>query len=162
MTQEFDIEQLFRSNYRAMLSLARRIVHDADTAEDIVHDIFASLLTDCPPRVTPAYLLRGVRFACLNHIRNLAVRDRLNKLYTLDTGSIADEEWPDPEDIALLNEIVDSRLSAQCRRVMRLRFTSRLTYREIAEETGMSEVAVYKYLRQALNILRENFTHNER
>ena len=162
MTQEFDIEQLFRSNYRAMLSLARRIVHDDDTAEDIVHDIFASLLTDRPPRVTSAYLLRGVRFACLNHIRNLTVRDRLNKLYTLDTGSIADEEWPDPEDIALLNEIVDCRLSAQCRRVMRLRFTSRLTYREIAEETGMSEVAVYKYLRQALNILRENFTHNER
>lgn len=103
-----------------------------------------------------------MRFACLNHIRNLSVRERLNRLYALDLCEIEDDAWPDDEDVARLNAIVDSRLSDQCRRVVRLRFSGRLSYGDIAAELGISEVAVYKHLRHALNVLRENFIRNER
>lgn len=37
MTTKSDIEQLFQSNYRAMLTLAIRLLHDPETARDIVH-----------------------------------------------------------------------------------------------------------------------------
>ena len=162
MTTRNDIEQLFRGNYAAMLNLANRMVHDPEVARDIVHDVFASLLTEAPPCVTPAYLLKGVRFACMTHIRNLSVRNRLNQFYAVGEEEIDDETWPDEEDIARLNGIVDGMLSDQCRRVVRLRFGSRMTYREIAAGMGISEVAVYKHLRHAMNVLRQNFNRHER
>ncbi len=157
-----EIEQLFRSNYHAMLTLANRLTHNGEVARDIVHDQFATLLMDCPSTVSTGYLLRGVRFACLNHIRNLSIRNRLNALYALDLDEIEDEEWPDEEEIALLNSIVDEKLSEQGRRVIKLRFNERLSYREIANKLAISEQAVHKNLRHSLNVLRKNFNENER
>lgn len=156
MTTVKDIEQLFKSNYKTLLILANRLVHDEDEARDIVHDVFAKLLTDNQTDVTPAYLVKGVRYACLNHIRNRSVRERLELLYALDTPELADDEWPDEATMNKLNEIVDKRLTEQCRRVVKLRFGSRLSYRETAEELGVSETAVYKHLRHALNVIRQN------
>lgn len=156
MTTVKDIEQLFKSNYRTLLIIANRLVHDEDEARDIVHDVFAKLLTDDQTEVTPAYLVNGVRYACLNHIRNRSVRERLGRLYALDPPELADDEWPDEATMNKLNEIVDERLTEQCRRVVKLRFGSRLSYRETAEELGVSETAVYKHLRHALNVIRQN------
>ena len=157
MTTMSDIEQLFRSNYQAMLTLAIRLLHDADAARDIVHDVFESVLSESLAMVTPAYLLTGVRFACLKHLRSLSLRERFNNLYALDLDEIEDDEWPDPEDVARLNELIDDELTKQDRRVVRLRFNERLPYSEIAGQLGISEVAVYKHLRHAMNVLRQKF-----
>ena len=162
MTTVNDIEQLFRGNYTAMLTLAARLLHDGETARDIVHDVFASLLASRPDTVTPAYLLKGVRFACLNHIRSISVRDRLECFLAPDSELPDDEPWPDEEDVTRLNGLIDSCLTVQCRRVVRLRFGARLSYAEIARELEISETAVYKHLRHALDILRKNFNENER
>lgn len=157
MTTKSDIEQLFRSNYTAMLTLAIRLLHDTDTARDIVHDVFESVLSENLSIVTPAYLLTGVRFACLKHLRNLSLRERFNNLYALDLDEIEDDEWPDPEDVARLNELIDQSLTMQDRQVVRLRFNEHMSYDEIAGQLGISEVAVYKHLRHAMDVLRQNF-----
>lgn len=162
MMPKEDIEQIFRSNYKAMLLLANRMVHDDDAARDIVHDVFASLLSGTVSSATPSYLLSGVRFACLKYIRSLSVRERLNKMYALDLSEMEDDEWPDEEAIAQIHEIVDRNLSELTRRIVKLRFCDRLTYWEIAEETGVSEVSVYKHLHHAMIVLRQNFNGNER
>lgn len=157
MTNTNDIERLFRSNYSVMYALAFRIIHDRDLANDIVHDIFASLLSVGSGNIDTSYLLKAVRNNCLKHIRDLSIRERLNGLYALEQDNPGDEEWPDEEDIAKMNSIVDNMLSDQCRRVVRLRFAAKMGYREISEELGISETAVYKHLRHALNVLRQNF-----
>lgn len=162
MTTRNDIEQLFRHHYKAMLLFATRLVHDQEAARDIVHDVFASLLNNENSTVTSGYLINGVRFACLKHIRNLSVRNRLNCLYALDCMEIENEEWPDEKNIQLIREIIDTKLSEQCRRVLRLRFTCGMKYHEIAEELSISETAVYKHLRHAFIVLRQNFSTNER
>lgn len=161
MTITDDIEQLFRNNYKAMLIFANRLVHDGEVARDIVHDVFASLLSGDIRSVTPAYLISGVRYACLKHIRHTSVRERINKMYALNLQEIEDEEWPDDEDIARLNMIINRFLPEQTRRIVRLRFESRMTYKEIAEEISVSEVSVYKHLRRAMNVLRQNFKEHE-
>lgn len=161
MTKD-DIEPIFRSNYKAMLVLANRMVHDEETARDIVHDVFASLLSAEVSTATPAYLLSGVRFACLKHIRSLTVRERFTGLYAMDCKETEDEEWPDEEDIARIREIIERYLPEQTRKIVKLRFCGRLTYKEIAAETGVSEVSVYKHLHHAMNVLRQNFNVNGR
>lgn len=152
-----DIEQLFRSNYPAMLTLAFRLTRDEEVARDIVQDRFADLLADCPENVTPAYLLQGVRYACLNHIRNLALRERIKNLYALDLEEFEADDWPGEDDISLINTIIDCRLSPQTRRIVKMRFNQWMTYKEISNHLGISEVAVYKNLRHALDVLRKNF-----
>lgn len=161
MTTTDDIEQLFRTNYKAMLLFANRLIHDGEVARDIVHDVFASLLAGDVRSVTPAYLISGVRYACLKHIRQTSVRERINKMYALDLQEIEDEEWPDDEDMARLNMVIDRFLPEQTRRIVQLRFESRMTYKEIAEEISVSEVSVYKHLRRAMNVLRQNFKEHE-
>ena len=140
-----------------MLTLAIRMLHDAETARDIVHDVFESVLSENLSAVTPAYLLTGVRFASLKYLRGLSLRVRFNNLYAIDLDGIEDDEWPDPEDVARLNELIDRELSEQCRRVVRMRFNQRMSYGEIARQLGISEVAVYKHLRHAMDVLRQNF-----
>ena len=130
MTTKSNIELLFRSNYPAMLTLAIRLLHDPETARDIVHDVFESVLRENLSTVTCAYLLTGVRFACMKHLRNLSVRERFNNLYALDIDETEDDEWPDPEDVARLNGLIDNSLTEQDRRVVRMRFTFRMSYRE--------------------------------
>jgi len=107
--------------------------------------------------VTPAYLLIGVRFASLKHLRSLSQRERFNNLYALDLDEIEDDKWPDPEDMARLNELIDQSLTMQDRRVVKMRFNERMSYGGIAGELGISEVAVYKHLRHAMDVLRQNF-----
>lgn len=157
MTTASDIEQLFRSNYQGMLKFAVSLLHDEDAARDIVHDVFASLLSGNVSSVTPAYLLSGVRFACLKHLRDLSTRERLNKLYALDLDEIENETWPDEEDIALLNRIVDECLPEKTGTIVRLRFGRHMRYAEIAQELSISEVSVFKHLRHAIIVLRQHF-----
>lgn len=140
-----------------MLTLAIRMLHDAETARDIVHDVFESVLSENLSAVTPAYLLTGVRFASLKYLRGLSLRVRFNNLYAIDLDGIENDEWPDPEDVARLNELIDRELSEQCRRVVRMRFNQRMSYGEIARHLGISEEAVYKHLRHAMDVLRQNF-----
>lgn len=157
MTTNSDIEKLFRSNYAAMLTLAIRLLHDTDIARDIVHDVLESVLSENLSIVTPAYLLTGVRFACMKHIRSLSLRERFKNLYALDLDEIEDDKWPDPEDVARLNELIDQSLTVQDRRVVKMRFNERMSYDEIAGQLGISDVAVYKHLRHAMDVLRQNF-----
>ena len=70
--------------------------------------------------------------------------------------------WPDDEDIAKLNDIVDSHLPEQTRRIVRLRFCELMTYKEISKLLSISEVSVYKHLRHAMNVLRQYFNEHER
>ena len=125
-----------------MLILAKRLLHDEESARDIVHDVFASLLS--------------------GNVKTATVRERLNSLYAVDCQEIEDDKWPDDEDIAKLNDIVDSHLPEQTRRIVRLRFCELMTYKEISKLLSISEVSVYKHLRHAMNVLRQYFNEHER
>lgn len=58
---------------------------------------------------------------------------------------------PDYEHISRL---IGSSLTPQTATVVRLRFYEGLKYADISEELGISEAAVYKHLRRAIEILR--------
>ena len=139
-----------------MLALAVRLLHNEEAARDIVHDIFASILSEQLKNVTPGYLLTGVRLACLKYIRSLSIKERLNRLYAVELHEIEDEEWPDDEVVVKINELIETLLPEKTKKIVRLRFNSQMKYKEIAETLSISEVAVYKHLHHAMNVLRQN------
>lgn len=160
MTTINDIEQLFKTHYPAMYRMALLILRDGDAAKDVVHDVFEALLTTRAPAVTGAYLLKAVRNRCINHINSLSVHDRLKEFYSIDEQEFDDEDWPDDETIALIQSTVANELTEACRRVVNLRFTDGKSYKEIASFLGISEVAVYKHLRHAIDVLRLKLSQN--
>ncbi len=160
MTITNDIERLFRTHYTDMYRLAMLLLRDEDASRDIVHDVFESLLNTGLTDVSDQYLLRAVRNRCLNHLRGLSTKERILEVYALDEKEIADEEWPDDETIAKIHETIANDLTDACRRVVELRFTAGKSYKEIALELGISEVAVYKHLRHAIDILRSKLSQN--
>lgn len=154
-----EIERLFRANYPAMLRLAVAIVHNRDAANDVVHGVFESLLA-ADPETTPdtAYLMRATRNRSMNYLRDLNVRQRIIGLYTLE---IENDDVVDPAgipDYERMNRLINEHLTPQTSRVLRLRFYQGMKYAEIAATLSISEAAVYKHLRQAIEILRPLIT----
>ena len=160
MTTTNDIEQLFITHYTSMHRLAMLLLRNEDVARDIVHDIFESLLNAGQTDVSGQYLLKSVRNRCLNYLRGLSTSERIKELYALDEQEVAAEEWPDDETIAKIHSTVSNNLTDACRRVVELRFTDGMSYKEISQTLGISEVAVYKHLRHAIDVLRKQLSKN--
>lgn len=143
-----------------MHRLAMLLLRNEDVARDIVHDIFESLLNAGHTDVSGQYLLKSVRNRCLNYLRGLSTSERIKELYALDEQEVAAEEWPDDETIAKIHSTVSNNLTDACRRVVELRFTDGMSYKEISQTLGISEVAVYKHLRHAIDVLRKQLSKN--
>ncbi len=92
--------------------------------------------------------------------RHVDTRDRIRRLIALDAEPDTDGDTPDEERIEAINKTIATDLPPQCRRVVELRFRDGLQYKEIAEELGISETAVYKHLRKGIETLRNKMTEN--
>lgn len=161
MSKLTQIEQLFKAHYARMFRLALALLHDADLARDIVHDVFASLLdSDHKKAVTPGYLLAAVRNRCLNYIRDCEIRKRIAGRYFLDNSEYDAEDWPDEETIGRLNNMIETDISPSARAVIRLRFREEMPFAQVAREMGISQSAVFRHLSRALSIIRNKLNDN--
>ena len=149
------IQQLFMQHYAKMLRVARTILYDEQESQDVVCDIFASLLhghTVLMPETAENYLMRSVRNRCLKQLRHTSV-----PFAASGCAEPTDDFEKEDERLADIDEFVASHLSAQEQRIFRLRFSDGLRYEEIAAEECISRVAVWKHLSHALNLIRNHF-----
>lgn len=161
MTNINDIEKLFKAHYQQMYLLAKALLHDDDSARDIVHDVFESLLSSKhDAKYSLTYLLSSVRNRSLNRIRDKSIHERILNLYFSEIDEYGTEDWPDDETIAEIYQIIKKGLTPQCHRIMELRFIEGLTFSKVAETLAISENAVYKQVRQALVIIRKDLKLN--
>ncbi len=178
------IEQLFRRHYPRMYQLARVLLKDDAMSKDAVSDVFADVLDgkmrlgtdgEKPDGIRPdgvgSYLLVCVRNKCLTLINRQKMKDRVHHLLqaeaspsvvsngvgssTVDAliASIDNEE----DKMEAILAYMGAELTPQTRKVLDLRFRKKRKYREIANELGISEVAVYKHLAQGIKKLKERF-----
>lgn len=156
-----DIELLFKAYYIRMHRLAVALLHDSNEASDVVHEVFSALIREDLTGTTPGYLLAAVRNRCMNIIRKADTRRRLTELYLLPGVIDNSDDWPPEEIFTHINEIISEKLTTQCRRVVKLRFSSGLKYSEISARLGISEVTVYRHLSNAIEIIRKNLPFYE-
>ena len=164
MTGKRIIEQLFTDCRQRMLAVARLMLKNDDDADDAVSDVFFKL-TEGSLRV-PAdhpenYLMTTVRNLCLDRIRLMTLHERLERRITLSDNDQAYGE-SERERIAEMIDYAERTFSKQTWRIFQLRFDEGLLYREIAERLGISEVAVYKHLAEALKKLKEKYNPTRR
>lgn len=157
MTNQTTLEQLFRQHYRPMFRLAMTLLHDEAESKDVVSAVFAKLLDSRPPVDRgKGYLLAAVHHRCLNVMRDRSIRQRIQRLYILEQEVEAKPAERLYEESRLLEQGMERLEPPVCREVIRLHFEEGQTFREIAARLGVSETTVYKYLRRAMEQLRQH------
>ena len=105
MKQEKDIERMFRQHYEKMYNLARSILSDDDESNDVVSEVFTTILADdvvLMPESEEGFLMRIVRNRCLNLIAHKSVKERVTKLLLDDADVILSEETDERLDQLML------------------------------------------------------------
>lgn len=170
MEQE-TLAKLFLQHYGKMQRVARPLLYDEQAAEDVISDIFESLLrghtalmadtADWQDEACERYLLTSVRNRCLKMLKraswpglgNGGQTARLSAIELTVAADVADDDGV----IADIMAFAASHLSEQEQRILSLRFTHGLRYSEIASAEGISRVAVWKHLSHAINEIKKQF-----
>ena len=143
-----------------LLSLATALLSDLTAAEDVVHDVFISLLKSSG-RLTLAGSLKGYLIACVvNAVRNVKRTQRRHPSVELDQIDPIATEDDKPDRAAIFDEQVDclkqalAQLPYLQREALVLRVYGQMRFREIAKQQGIStNAALYRY-RSAIDSLR--------
>lgn len=160
-----ELEALFRRHYEQMYRLAVLLLHDDAESKDIVHDVFAQLLTSSKEQLreetAEAFLLTCIRNRCLNVMRGRRIQERVQRLYLLDLETLTLPPDLFREEQKTLLEGVRLLAPPVCKEIIELHFRDGLTFREIAIQKGVSETTIYKHLRNALCQLRTYLKKDE-
>ena len=157
MTDQRKLEKLFKQHYRQMYRLATIYLHNDAESKDVVHDIFAQILDDnreIREETAKSYLLSSVRNRCMNVIRSRQIQERVQHLYLLDVDTTIMPSEHFDEELKVLYKGIDQLDPPIYRDIIMQHFNYGTTFKEIANQFGVSETTIYKHLRRALSQLR--------
>lgn len=150
-------EALFEAHAAGLVLYGRALGLCHSESEDVVQDVFSALLTlGEPPRNPPHYLVRSFRNRALNCRRSLWRRL---------TRELESQDWfepsaePHPAEARAMDEL--SRLPAEQREVIVLRFWHGMTFEEIAEVTGVGQNTAAGRFRYGMDRLRKHLKMKE-
>jgi RNA polymerase sigma-70 factor (ECF subfamily) len=155
------IEGIFHQFYSPLCNYAVKMVHDEHAAEDIVQTLFIQLFEKNNLNTVDnieGYLLRSIRFKCIDHIR------KMKRLVSLPINEITEDSVIQheitEEEIEPLFHYYAAKLPPRIREVFLLSRVSKLSYKEIAEELNVSQKTVENQMGSALKKLR-TILHDE-
>jgi len=160
------LETLFAALESPLLAYALRLIGRRSVAEDVVQDAFMKLHAQfAEVREPRRWLYRAVHNAAANHRRKEGRLESFDPVVTPGNPPTAASAAPDPdplpdEQIARLEHIGLVRLSletldARARELLRLKFDEDLTYKQIAERTGLKVGHVGYLLHHAIKDIAE-------
>jgi RNA polymerase sigma-70 factor (ECF subfamily) len=155
------------NRYMELLFLhAVKRLKDEDEAEDLIHDLFASLwerATELQFNVTlSAYLYKAVKNKVINALTHRHIKTNyLESLQSyIDAGVYPTDEAIRVHELALQIEKEVDRMPKKMREVFQLSRNSNLSHKEIAEQLGISDKTVKKQIGNAIKILKDNINFN--
>lgn len=160
MNVKIDAGQLFVDHSAKMNIVARLVLGDKQEAEDAVADVFADVENgkiNWHNDNVEAVLMTCLRNRCMNILRRKSIYERVKQFARLDDIVETPSMEKETDRVTQIGAFIDSRLSPQTARIVRMHYQQRLKYREISQELGISETAVYKHLSKAIIKLRMKF-----
>ncbi len=156
------LQQLFDQHYVSLCRVALRLVHRTEIAEEIGQDVFVYLWEKRGDyqiyTSVGAYLTRAVRNRCLNHLKSRAARyDWSQEIqdYQPPADAAPDDTLQVAELTAALEQILP-QLPEKCRLVFSLSRYEEHSYREIADQLGVSVKTIEYYMGKALRLIRQH------
>ena len=153
------INRLVDRYERPLLAYAARMLHgDWQGAQDAVQETFLRLCREDPDKIesrVAAWLFSVCRSRVVDMQRtNHSTPIDAAQVVVADPAPDAADLASDAEDKVLLSKLVD-KLSPRQQEVLRLRLQAGLSYREIAEVTGLTVSNVGFHLHEAVRNLRD-------
>lgn len=161
--REWMAELFLRLEVPLLMYARRRMRGNCEAARDIVQEAFAKLCEQPWPEIedhaTP-WLYR----TCRNRAIDLLRREGLINMMSDSTevlnvhdrsAQLPDERLAEDEQLDQLQTLI-GHLSDQQQEVLRLRLQDGLSYKQIADVTGLSATNVGYHLHQAIVVLRAN------
>lgn len=151
----------FEKYYPDLVNLVNLYLHDSMISEEIVQDIFIYLWEKKKQikieSSLKSYLLRASKNKSLNYIRNEKIKLEIHgRLADLHKGAI---EMPDSVmDTNQLRDVINAAicgLPERCREIYLMGKEKNMSYKEIADELGISVKTVEVQMGKALKKLRE-------
>ena len=156
---EENFEKLFKQNHRELIDLAYNIVRDADSARDVVQEVFLKLWQN-KEKVEFGdqirhYVFKATAHTALNHIR------QQKKVTLLEEDHLrAVHAYPTRDDVGFkelelkIRDAID-QLPPKCRAIYILSRHEGMKYQEIADSLEISVKTVENQMGIALEKLRE-------
>jgi RNA polymerase sigma-70 factor (ECF subfamily) len=152
-------EEIFQKNHKMLCGIAYNLTADADTAKDIVQDVFFKLWWRRHEVVMgeaiSGYLVQAVMHASYNHIKQKQLRTRvLAGLDWLVKPSTSENGSSDFNELELAARKAVDSLPPKCKAIFLLSRQEGMKYQEIAEHLHISVKTVEKQMGIALRKLR--------
>src|SRR5690606_38349093 len=155
------IERAFRAHYAELCAFVSGVVGSEDGAEDVVQDVFLSVWRAPDRWLAAGDALRPMLFVAVrNRALDMLRRRRVRERYVEQVALIGVPTPVGPEEVLAHRELerafdaAVAGLSARLREIYLLHRMEGLTYREIAEQLGISVQTVEVQMGRALKRLR--------
>ncbi len=155
-------EALFSNYYPQLVRFAEGYLFDKQECEDIVQNLFIYFWENADKisleLSVKSYFFHSVKNRCLNHLRDLNIRDRHNLLYLEGLMNLEDYSGlQDPEIIIHINAAI-SQLPEQMAKIFKLKYLEGKKISEIAQIHQITENTVKTQLLRAKGKLRKLLT----
>lgn len=150
-------KEFFTENYENLVVYANSYLFDNQASQDVVQDVFIHLWEKAEDIKIETSLLSYVRAMvrnrCLNYLKSIKIIDNFGLLKTnihLITEHVFETAEQDNKRIIYqqIIKIIDT-LPERMQQVVKLKLSGNYTYKEIAEELGISVNTVKTQLRRA-------------
>jgi RNA polymerase sigma factor (sigma-70 family) len=158
-------EEMIRGEFRALFEYGSRFVHDRDTLNDCIHDLFALLwdrrrfLADTD-KIRP-YLLKSLRNRLLKEIGRTHMLTPFESWHeNSDTEENIESRLISTETDERLRQQIGTvlhSLTPRQREIIHLKFFESLSHEQIAGVLDISRPAVANLLSQALRLFRDRW-----
>ena len=149
--------ELFLAMHPKLIRYATTLMGDADEAKDMVSEVFGKAWENFSSLSDEAktWLYTTTRNECLNRLKHLQVEQSHIEAIILATQADVDNGYWEHEALLQKVEAIARSLPEPTCTVLRLCYWEKRTYREVAEQLGISPDTVKKHISKTLQMLRE-------
>ncbi len=153
------LSRIYEKYKSDLFSLANSLLHDLNTAEDVVHDVFVSFVKSADEfQLTGS--LKGYLLTCVANLSRDRVRARKRTPIGINKTDMAIPDYKVPshalistEELHQLREAI-AKVPYEQREVIILHLQGKRTFRQIAESQGIAVSTVQSRYRYGLEKLR--------
>lgn len=160
MTEE-RFKVLWHDEYAKMYRVAYSMLRETEASKDVVSQAFADLLEKDTHSLAdddmPRYLYRMVCNRCLDLRRRFDVEQRFRIQYSLEPHPEVPDYQEREQLLTDIREFVDTQMSQQSCRAVRLCYDKGLTHQQAADAMQISLSALNKNLARGLEAIRKRF-----
>ena len=146
-------QQLFRTYYTRLTHFAQGYTLDQSDAEDLVQSLFIHIWEQADQlRIQTsleAYLYQSVKNRCLNHLRDVRVRDQRQLLYAQALRHTVEQETEADDHLIEALETAVAQLSPRMAEIFTMKYVQGQPQKEIAAALHLTENTVKTQLRRA-------------